>query len=208
VGRWLRPDAEAASIYAVDPAALRARGIRGVILDLDNTIVPWGAWDVPSALGPWIAAARAAELRLCIVSNNGGARVAHVAAALDLPAVTGACKPLRRALRRALGLMGTPAEATALIGDQLFTDVLGGNRLGLHTILVHPQSAREFPLTRLTRLAERLLAGRGRRVAGGREASGGRPEPAGGPASRQPGPARDGAPGRSAAGAARDRRGE
>lgn len=165
MGRWLRPDAEADSIYAVDPSALRARGIRGVILDLDNTIVPWGAWDVPQALGPWIAAARAVDLRLCIVSNNAGARVAHIAAALDLPAVTGAWKPRRHALRRALRMMGTAPDATALIGDQVFTDVLGGNRLGLHTILVHPQSAREFPLTRLTRLAERLVIGLGRRRA-------------------------------------------
>jgi putative phosphatase len=159
MGRWLRPDAEADSIYAIDPSALHARGIRGVILDLDNTIVPWGAWDVPHALGPWIAAARAVDLRLCIVSNNAGARVAHLAAALELPAVTGAWKPRRWALRRALGMMGTGPDATALIGDQVFTDVLGGNRLGLHTILVHPQGRREFPLTRITRLAERLLVG-------------------------------------------------
>jgi len=159
VGRWLRPDAEVDSIYAIDPAALRARGIRGVILDLDNTMVPWGAWDVPAALGPWIAAARAVDLRLCIVSNNAGARVAHLAAALELPAVTGAWKPRRGALRRALSMMGTAPDATALVGDQVFTDVLGGNRLGLHTILVHPQSGREFPLTRLTRLAERVVGG-------------------------------------------------
>jgi HAD superfamily phosphatase (TIGR01668 family) len=164
VGRWLRPDLEAESLYAIDPAALRARGIAGVILDLDNTIVPWGAWEAPAAFGPWIAAARAADLRLCIVSNNSGPRVAHLAAVLDLPAVTSAWKPRRRALRRALGLMGTPAAATALIGDQRFTDVLGGNRLGLHTILVPPQTRREFPLTYLTRLLERLVAGRRRRA--------------------------------------------
>ena len=157
MGRWLRPDAEAESIYAIDPAALRARGIRGVILDLDNTIVPWGTWDVPAALVPWIAAARAVDLRLCIVSNNAGARVAHIAAAIDVPVVTGAWKPRRRALRRALGMMGTAPGTTALIGDQVFTDILGGNRLGLHTILVRPQSGREFPLTRLTRLAERIV---------------------------------------------------
>jgi len=158
VGRWLRPDVEADSIYAVDPSALRARGIRGIILDLDNTIVPWGAWDVPVALGPWITAARSVDLQLCIVSNNAGARVAHLAAALDLPCVVGAWKPRRRALRRAMAMMGTAPEETALIGDQVFTDVLGGNRLGLHTILVHPQTAREFPLTRLSRIAEWAVA--------------------------------------------------
>lgn len=158
MGRWLRPDAEVESIYAIDPSALRARGMRGVILDLDNTIVPWGAWDVSPGLDSWIAAARAVDLRLCIVSNNAGARVAHLAAVLNLPAVVGAWKPRRRALRRALEMMGTAPDATALIGDQIFTDVLGGNRLGLHTILVHPQSGREFAFTRLTRLAERAVS--------------------------------------------------
>jgi len=58
--------------------------------------------------------------------------------------------------------MVTTPEATALVGDQLFTDILGGNRLGLHTILVRPQSAREFPLTRVVRVLERALLRGGR----------------------------------------------
>ena len=168
MGRWLRPDAEADSIYAIDPTALRARGIRGVILDLDNTIVPWGAWDVPQALGPWIAAARAVGLRLCIVRNNIGSRVARLAAALDLPIVPAtlmAWKPRRGPLRRAIEIMSTSPETTALVGDQRLTDILGGNRLGLYTILVHPLTDRGFVLTRFTRLAERLIAARMRKRA-------------------------------------------
>ncbi len=155
--RLLRPASQVDSIYAVDPGALGARGIRGVILDLDNTIVPWGHWHAAPELPVWIAAARDAGLRLCIVSNNAGPRVRHLAGVLGLPVVAGALKPRRAALRRALRLLGTTPLTTALIGDQLFTDILGGNRLGLHTILVRPQSGRDFPLTRLVRLAERLL---------------------------------------------------
>ncbi len=86
----------------------------------------------------------------------------HLAAALGLPAVTGALKPRRGALRRALSVMGTAPETTALVGDQLFTDILGGNRLGLYTILVRPQSRKEFVLTRLVRRVERAVLG-GRR---------------------------------------------
>lgn len=145
------------TIYDIDFAALRALGIRGVILDLDNTIVPWGAHEVGPELPVWIAAARAADLQLCIVSNNMGRRVTSIANQLGLPIVAWALKPRRGAIRRALHVMGTTPDATALVGDQLFTDILGGNRLGLHTILVRPQSHREFVLTRLVRSLERLL---------------------------------------------------
>jgi len=157
VHRWLRPTLRIDSIYDIDIEGLAARGIRGVILDLDNTIVPWGAREAPQMLLAWIRRARAAGLALCIVSNNGGDRIAALSNSLGVPALTGAMKPRRRALRRALALMGTTAAATALIGDQLFTDVLGGNRLGLRTILVRPQSGQEFPLTRLVRFVERIM---------------------------------------------------
>jgi HAD superfamily phosphatase (TIGR01668 family) len=138
---------------------LHARGIRGVILDLDNTIVPWGTHDLNPLVPAWIAAAQHAGLRLCIVSNNVGARVTSIAQRLGLPLVAGALKPRRTALRRALALMGTTPDVTALVGDQVFTDILGGNRLGLFTILVCPQSRKEFVLTKAVRLIERLLVG-------------------------------------------------
>ncbi len=159
--RWLRPASQVPTVYDIDLTALRSRGIRGVILDLDNTIVPWGSREVSPRLPGWIAAARDADLRLCIVSNNMGSRVSAIAAQLGLPVVAGALKPRRHALRRALGVMGTTPEATALVGDQLLTDILGGNRLGLHTILVRPQSRHEFVLTRLVRLVERIVRRRG-----------------------------------------------
>ncbi|HLW61679.1 MAG TPA: YqeG family HAD IIIA-type phosphatase [bacterium] len=160
--RWLRPASQVPTVYDIDLRALRAQGIRGVILDLDNTIVPWGAHRPSPELPGWIAAARAADLRLCIVSNNMGSRVTKLAMMLGLPVVTGALKPWTKALRRALSVMETTPEVTALVGDQVLTDILGGNRLGLHTILVRPQGRREFVLTRLMRFVERAITG-GRR---------------------------------------------
>jgi putative phosphatase len=162
VGRWLQPDSRSETVYAISLRALLARGIRGVILDLDNTLVPWGAHEAPPELSGWIASGRREGLQFCIVSNNRGARVRQLTAALGVPAVTGALKPRRGALRRALSVMGTTAATTALVGDQLFTDILGGNRLGLHTILVRPQSRKEFVLTRPVRWVERLVLGRRR----------------------------------------------
>lgn len=157
VRRWFRPASQVNTVYDIDLAALLVRGIQGIILDLDNTIVPWGARQAPAELLRWVASARAMGLHLCIVSNNRGSRVRALAAALGLPAVTGALKPRRGAIRRALSVMGTTPVTTALVGDQLFTDILGGNRLGLHTILVRPQGRREFFLTRATRFLERIV---------------------------------------------------
>jgi len=154
---WLRPAARHDTIYDIDPRQLTARGIRGLILDLDNTLVPWGVRDAPGALAGWVRDARAAGLRLCIVSNNGGDRVVSLARALEVPVLTDAWKPLPGKLRRALAVMGTTTATTALVGDQVFTDVLGGNGLGLYTILVRPQSGREFDLTRLVRIVERVV---------------------------------------------------
>jgi len=161
--RWLRPAERVPTVFDIDLSALRARGIRGIILDLDNTIVPWGAREASPQLARWIAGARAMGFGLCIVSNNVGGRVTKIAAALGLPVVTGALKPRRTALRRALAAMGTTPQETGLVGDQLLTDILGGNRLGLHTILVRPQSRREFLGTRVARMVERILLRGGHR---------------------------------------------
>lgn len=155
--RWLRPAERVPTVFDIDLSALRARGIRGIILDLDNTIVPWGAREASPQLVRWIAGARAMGFGLCIASNNVGSRVTKIAAALGLPVVTGALKPRRTALRRALAATGTTPQETALVGDQLLTDILGGNRLGLHTILVRPQGRREFLGTRVARMVERVL---------------------------------------------------
>jgi HAD superfamily phosphatase (TIGR01668 family) len=76
---------------------------------------------------------------------------------LKLPAVYNAAKPSRAAFRRALGFLGTAPEHTAVIGDQIFTDILGGNRMGLFTVLVVPMSTKEFIWTKFVRQVEKLI---------------------------------------------------
>lgn len=151
----LAPREVAASVYDIDPAALAQRGLRGVILDLDNTLTPWGAAEPDPRLGPWLRRATEAGLRVCVASNALEGRARAFSEAAGVPVVGHAGKPRARAFRRALEVVGTTPEATAVVGDQLFTDVLGGNRIGCWTILVHPLSPREFPGTRITRLVER-----------------------------------------------------
>ncbi|MCL6450305.1 MAG: YqeG family HAD IIIA-type phosphatase [Acetobacteraceae bacterium] len=152
----LRPRAYLPSIEHLDLDALRGVGIEGVILDLDNTLVPWRDPRAPEELLAWVRRLEAHGFKACILSNGRRRRVAAFSAALGVPGVCGA-KPGRAGFRRALALLGTPPSRTAVVGDQVFTDVLGGNRLGLHTILVAPRSARELGFTRLMRLLEALV---------------------------------------------------
>jgi HAD superfamily phosphatase (TIGR01668 family) len=155
--KWLTPTYAAASLLALDPTELATGGIRAVILDLDNTVVAWNASVPTEAVRQWVSRARTAGLRACIVSNNFSRRAQVIGDLLGVPVVAGAVKPIPWAFRRAMAILGTLPGQTALIGDQLFTDILGGNLLGVQTILVEPLSVHEFPTTRLVRRVERLI---------------------------------------------------
>ena len=143
----------------LDCAELAARGIRGVLLDLDNTLAAWRSMAIAPEVERWLGGLRHAGLNACIVSNAAtDRRVRPVAERLGLPWVTRALKPLRRGFVRGMRLMGTTPDTTVMVGDQLFTDIYGGNRLGLFTILVDPVSRRDAFTTRLIqRPLERLL---------------------------------------------------
>jgi len=158
--RWVTPDRAVPAVTDVDVDELVASGIRGIILDLDNTIVAWDAAAPTPGVAAWVGRLRAAGVSGCIVSNNLSGRARAIATDLGVFFVIGAVKPAPWALRRAMRLMGTSPRTTALIGDQLFTDVLGGNLVGLHTILVEPLSRREFPTTKIVRALERTIRAR------------------------------------------------
>jgi len=158
--KWLIPSGYAPSVLALNPPALAAEGIQGLILDLDNTVVAWNASAPTEPVRQWIGRVRETGVRMCIVSNNFSSRTQVIGRALNVPVVAAAVKPIPWGFRRAMALMGTRAEHTALIGDQVFTDILGGNLLGVRTILVEPLSEQEFPTTRLVRRLERLIRAR------------------------------------------------
>lgn len=157
---WLRwcPDEVVASVSEIQPESLKQRGIQAVLLDLDNTLVPWQKVDVPETVRQWIEAMKSAGLRLCLVSNTRRRRrLEMLAKELGVAYVPKAFKPRRYGLRQALEqLQATPQQAV-MIGDQVFTDVWGGNRMGMRTILVLPMARREFIGTKVSRLLERIL---------------------------------------------------
>jgi HAD superfamily phosphatase (TIGR01668 family) len=153
----LRPDAHAASLVDVDVAGLWERGLRGIVLDLDNTCCAYHQPELADGVADWVADARDRGFRIVMLSNNFSERVAAAGAQLGVPTVPNALKPLPFGFLRALKLLGTPRRDTVVIGDQVFTDMLGGKLLGLRTVLTEPIVAHDFPLTRVLRFLERLV---------------------------------------------------
>ncbi len=153
------PQRSAECVLDVTAEELKANGIRGVILDLDNTLVLWQQEEMTEEVVAWLESLKAAGLKLCILSNSIlSKRSERIAARLGCPNVRMARKPARSGFKRAMEAMGTAAQETAIIGDQVFTDIWGGNRAGIYTILVQPIHPREFPYTRfVSRPLERLL---------------------------------------------------
>ncbi|MDJ1183729.1 YqeG family HAD IIIA-type phosphatase [Roseofilum casamattae] len=126
------------SILHLTPQLLQSQGLKGLILDVDDTLVPISATSVSQELQQWIAQIRPV-VSLWLVSNNlNWVRIRSIAESLDLPFMMGAAKPSRRKLRQAVEQMALPVEEVAMVGDRLFTDILAGNRLGMFTILVEP----------------------------------------------------------------------
>ncbi len=147
-----------ASVFLVDPLCLRDQGVDGLIIDVDNTLVAWDKHEPTGELLQWFEAARRAGIRCCIVSNSRRVSgVESLAKALGAGAIVPAGKPLPGAFRRAMRMLGTSPRNTAVIGDQVFTDILGGNALGLRTLLVKPVGDREFVGTRVVRRIERAV---------------------------------------------------
>ncbi len=169
----LEPPILADAIWRVDLESLHAQGVRGLILDLDNTLVDWNRDYVRPEVRRWLEAARSLGMQRSLVSNAiRGARVKRIGAELGLPVVTWALKPLPGGFRRAVSAMGATAASTCAIGDQVFTDILGGKLAGMRTVLLTPLSPRESPHTRLIRLIERPLRRRWARLGPAPESSG------------------------------------
>lgn len=127
------------NILSLTPQILLDHHIKGIVLDVDETLVPISMPQITAELLLWIESVRAVIPQIWLVSNNvSETRIQRIAEALNVPYITGAGKPSRRKLRRAVEAMNLPAENVAMVGDRLFTDVLAGNRLGMFTVIVKP----------------------------------------------------------------------
>ncbi|MBP1156390.1 MULTISPECIES: YqeG family HAD IIIA-type phosphatase [unclassified Paenibacillus] len=136
----LIPRKQVNSIYEIALNELWEQGYRGIITDLDNTLVGAKAPLATPELIDWLKVVGQVGFQVVVVSNNQRTRVTKFAEPLSLPFIYRAKKPTSASFRKALHMMNLRAEETVVIGDQMLTDVLGGNRMGLFTILVRPIS--------------------------------------------------------------------
>jgi len=151
------PDLFVESIYQIDLNELKRQGITTIITDLDNTLVEADSPEYTPKLVKWLDDLQETGFKVMIVSNNSETRVSEFAEPLTVPYIHRAKKPRKNSFKKALRQLKSSAEETALIGDQLLTDIFGGNRMGFYTILVIPISDKEGLGTKINRKIERLL---------------------------------------------------
>ncbi len=138
-GNLLQPDLTLGqTVLELTPELLSIHGLRGLVLDVDETLVPINETQTTPEVQLWFARLQE-QVPIWLVSNNiHERRIRRIAESLQAPYITGAGKPSRKKLRQAAEAMQLPVQQIAMVGDRLFTDVLAGNRLGMFTILVEP----------------------------------------------------------------------
>ncbi len=157
----LDADIKVKSILDIPLELLKEKDIDSLIVDVDNTVTEWRGRNVEESAREWFLALQDQGFKACLVSNNNsGERIGLIAEKLGIPHIHKAGKPFSIAFHSALAILDSTAEKTAVVGDQIFTDVLGGNRMGMMTILVDPISDNEFIGTKVMRVLERIISKR------------------------------------------------
>lgn len=155
--RKFLPNEHVKSIFEIKPEVLKERGIKGVITDLDNTLVAWDMKEATPEVYEWFQRMKKADIKVMIISNNNQERVEVFSEPLGAPFVYRARKPLPLAFMQAARNMELSKEEMVVIGDQIMTDVLGGNMAGFYTILVVPIVETDGKITKINRKMERII---------------------------------------------------
>lgn len=149
-GEWVH------STYDIDFESLYQKGYRGLIFDIDNTLVPHGAPADERAIALF-ARLKAIGFSCCLLSNNQIGRVKSFNDQVGVQFIENAHKPAVRNYKKAMELMHTDEHTTVFVGDQLFTDIYGANRAGIPTILVEPIHPKEEIQIVLKRYLEKIV---------------------------------------------------
>lgn len=131
--------------------------IKGIILDVDNTLIYYNK-ELLQGVEKWCENLKERGVKFCIVSNsNNKEKVKHVAGKLEVPYISFGMKPLKRGLKQAQKILQLEAKNIAVVGDQIFTDVIGANRMGMFSILVKPLETKDILITRIKRPLEEAI---------------------------------------------------
>ncbi|WP_405101065.1 YqeG family HAD IIIA-type phosphatase [Oceanobacillus sp. FSL H7-0719] len=151
------PNENVKSIFDIQPEVLKERGIKGIITDLDNTLVAWDVKNATPEVTQWFESMKSHDIKITIISNNNMERVKVFSDPLGTPYVYSARKPLGRAFKKVANEMELNQDEIVVVGDQLLTDVLGGNSAGFYTILVVPIVQSDAKITQFNRKIERMI---------------------------------------------------
>ena len=150
------PDKYVASTYVIDFEELYKKGYRGLIFDIDNTLVPHGA-PADERAKKLFAKLKSLGFHCCLISNNQEPRVKMFNQDIQVDYVYNAHKPSTKNYKKAMEMMGTNQKNTLFIGDQLFTDVWGAKRTGIANILIKPIHPKEEIQIVLKRYLEKIV---------------------------------------------------
>ena len=152
----LRPDEFADSVMNVDYTGMYARGVKGIIFDIDNTLEGYEAAEPSQETADFLRGLVGRGFKVSFASNNSCQRVERFNI-FGFPAIYKAGKPGKKAVWRASEIMGVAVEELAIIGDQVFTDVICGKRCGIYTVLVKPVTPNDPWYVALKRIPERWI---------------------------------------------------
>ncbi|MCO7126364.1 YqeG family HAD IIIA-type phosphatase [Sporolactobacillus shoreicorticis] len=155
--RKFLPDEHVESILDIKPDKLRQRGVKALVTDLDNTLIAWNEKGTTPQLVHWFSSLKKVGISVMILSNNSEKRVKLFSDSAGVSYIYRARKPLPFAFRRAMRIMKVTGDEMVVVGDQLMTDVLGGNQVGAHTILVTPIASTDGWATKMNRHLERFI---------------------------------------------------
>lgn len=153
----LIPDMYQKSIYHINYEKLKDSGIKCLLFDLDNTCVPTKEKNPNKKLIEKFEKLKDLGFKIIIFSNAGRKRLEPFKKALDVDCSYSSRKPLSGKFNKIIKKFGYDLSETAIIGDQLFTDILGGNKVGIKTILINPMSSYDLPITKISRMLERNI---------------------------------------------------
>lgn len=154
---YLTPKYYFDKITDIDLQKLKKNNINTILLDLDNTLVPWYNSYIDPEIYTWLNKIKLENFKVCIISNGLYLRVKRISRELGIPYISNAIKPSTRSIVKALKMFNSKPENAVIIGDQIFTDILAGNRLGLTTILVKPLAKVELVTTKFIRIIEKKI---------------------------------------------------
>lgn len=151
------PDLIVGKVQDIDLEGLKRKNIKGLLLDIDNTLVPMHVKDADENAVKWIEKVKADGFKVCIVSNASKRRVIRFNEKIKLFAIHRAAKPGNGAFKKAMRLLDIKPEETAIVGDQIFTDIYGGNKINILSILVKPIDKNESFIVKIKRLPEKYI---------------------------------------------------